>query len=45
RAGTRCTVDCPIEAECPQSAKKYFLDYPERWKAYAWECLEYLGEP
>lgn len=26
KAGTRCLVDCPIEKDCPYSAKKLYLD-------------------
>lgn len=43
-AGTRCLADCPIEAECPYSARKHYLEM-NLWGAYAWHCLEYLGEP
>jgi predicted dehydrogenase len=44
-AGTRCLVDCPIEAECDYSARKHYIDHPERWKFYVWDCLEHLEEP
>ena len=36
-AGTRCLVDCPIEAECDYSARKHYIDHPERWKSYVWD--------
>jgi predicted dehydrogenase len=45
KAGTRCMVDCPIEAECIYSAKKIFLENPERWSFYVWSCFEYGKKP
>jgi predicted dehydrogenase len=39
-AGTRCLVDCPIEKDCFYSAKKLYIDTPERWKFYVWSKLE-----
>ncbi len=39
-AGTKCLVDCPIEAECLYSARKHYLDHPERWAFYVWDALE-----
>ena len=44
-AGTRCLVDCPIEADCRYSARKLHLDHPKRWAMYAWSGLEHLAEP
>ena len=37
-AGKRCLLDCPKEVEenCLYSAKKLFLDNPDRWGAYVW---------
>lgn len=43
-SGTRCLVDCQIEADCPYSARKHYLEQ-KLWGTYAWHCLEYLGEP
>ena len=38
-AGTRCTVDCPIEKECPYSAKACYVD--TTWfSQYVWKSLE-----
>lgn len=38
-AGTRCTVDCPIEKECPYSAKACHVD--TTWfSQYVWKSLE-----
>jgi len=41
-AGTRCLVDCPIEADCLYSARKHYIDHPERWGFYVWSGLEHL---
>jgi predicted dehydrogenase len=43
-AGTRCLVDCAIEPDCPHSAYKHHIEQ-NLWGAYAWHCLEHLGEP
>jgi len=39
-AGTRCLLDCPIEPDCPYSARKLYLDHPDRWTFYVWADLE-----
>lgn len=44
-AGTRCLVDCPIEAECDYSARKHYIDHPERWGQYVWDSLEHIESP
>jgi predicted dehydrogenase len=44
-AGTRCLVDCPIEPECLYSARKHYLDHPDRWSFYVWDSLEHLASP
>ena len=44
-AGTRCLVDCPIEADCLYSARKHYLDHPDRWHFYVWESLEHSDHP
>lgn len=44
-AGTRCLVDCPIEPDCLYSARKHYIDHPERWKFYVWDCLEHIETP
>jgi hypothetical protein len=44
-AGTRCLVDCPIEADCLYSARKHYLDHPDRWSFYVWDSLEHLANP
>ncbi|MFT7695289.1 MAG: putative dehydrogenase [Candidatus Latescibacterota bacterium] len=44
-SGTRCLVDCPIEAECLYSARKHYIDHPERWSFYVWDSLEHIEAP
>ena len=43
-AGTRCLVDCPIEADCLYSARKHYIDHPDRWRFYVWRDLEHLDD-
>ena len=38
-------VDCPIEADCLYSAKKHYIDHPDRWAFYVWDSLEGLEHP
>ncbi|MCL2478210.1 MAG: Gfo/Idh/MocA family oxidoreductase, partial [Treponema sp.] len=45
RAGTRCLVDCPIEADCLYSARKHYIDHPDRWSFYVWDSLENIENP
>lgn len=44
-AGTRCLVDCPIEESCQYSARKIYLNHPNRWSFYVWQELEHLENP
>jgi predicted dehydrogenase len=44
-AGERCLVDCPVEADCPYSARKHYLDHPRRWAFYVWADLEQIENP
>ncbi|MEE2657004.1 MAG: Gfo/Idh/MocA family oxidoreductase [Candidatus Latescibacterota bacterium] len=44
-SGTQCLVDCPIEADCLYSARKHYIDHPERWSFYVWDSLEHLENP
>jgi predicted dehydrogenase len=44
-AGTRCLVDCEIEPDCPYSARKHYIDHPDRWRFYVWASLEHLASP
>ncbi len=44
-AGTRCLVDCPIEADCLYSARKHYIDHPQRWSFYVWAGLEQIDNP
>ncbi len=39
-AGHRCLVDCPIEADCLYSARKHYIDHPDRWAFYVWDALQ-----
>ena len=43
--GKRCLVDCSIEENCLYSAKKHYIDHPDRWSFYVWDCLENLENP
>lgn len=42
-AGTRCLVDCPVVDECLYSAKRLYIDHPDRWHFYVWAKLEDEG--
>ena len=46
-SGTRCLVDCPpeVENECPFSARKQYLEHPNRWQLYVWRELEGCENP
>lgn len=46
-AGTACLVDCPAEVEkaCLYSARKHYLDNPDRWTFYVWSGLENVANP
>lgn len=46
-AGERCLVDCPkaVEENCPFSARKQYLEHPNRWVFYVWRDLEQIKEP
>ena len=44
-SGKRCMVDCPIENECLYSARKHYIDHPNRWAFYVWDCLEHIEDP
>ena len=39
-SGTRCLVDCPLVDECLYSAKRIYIDHPDRWAFYVWDALE-----
>lgn len=43
-AGTRCLTDCEIEADCPYSARKHYIDHPDRWAYYVWDALQQEGQ-
>lgn len=44
-SGTRCLVDCPLSDECLYSAKRLYIDHPDRWSFYVWDALEHLENP
>lgn len=44
-AGTRCVLDCDIETACLYSARKHYIDHPDRWAVYVWDSLEHLAAP
>ncbi len=44
-SGTRCLVDCPLVDECLYSAKRIYIDHPDRWSFYVWDALEHLENP
>lgn len=55
-AGTRCLTDCAIERDCPYSARRLYLEHPQRWVNNIWrdcaggkvspeEKRRLLGEP
>jgi len=44
-AGTRCLVDCEIEESCLYSARKLYLDHPERWHFYVWNTVDVKDIP
>lgn len=44
-SGTRCLVDCPLVDECLYSAKRIYIDHPDRWSFYVWDALEHLDNP
>ena len=46
-AGMRCLADCPpeVEEKCLYSAKKLYIDHPDRWAPYVWDNLEHIENP
>lgn len=44
-SGTRCLVDCPLADECLYSAKRLYIDHPDRWSFYVWDALEHIENP
>ena len=45
KAGTKCLVDCPLIDECLYSAKRIYIDHPDRWAFYVWDKLEGIENP
>lgn len=44
-AGTVCMRDCPLVDTCRYSAKKIYLEHPDRWTCYVWSALETIENP
>lgn len=44
-AGTRCLLDCPLVESCRYSAKRLYLDHPNRWEVYIWRDIEHIKNP
>lgn len=44
-SGEHCLIDCPVEKDCLYSARKHYLDHPQRWAFYVWAGLEGIAEP
>ena len=44
-SGTRCLVDCPNVDTCDFSAKRLYLDHPDRWEVYVWRSIEDIENP
>jgi predicted dehydrogenase len=44
-AGEYCLLDCPIEKDCLYSARKHYLDHPDRWSFYVWAGIEHIRKP
>ena len=44
-AGERCLVDCPLVDSCNFSAKRLYIDQPDRWAFYVWDKLEGIENP
>ncbi len=43
-AGKKC-MECKIETDCLYSAKKHYIDHPDRWSFYVWDSLEHIEKP
>lgn len=38
-AGTHCLLDCPLERTCPYSAKRLYIEHPQRWTGNIWHDI------
>ena len=38
-AGTHCLLDCPVERTCPYSAKRLYIEHPQRWTGNIWHDI------
>ncbi|MDI9470597.1 MAG: Gfo/Idh/MocA family oxidoreductase [Bacillota bacterium] len=44
-SGKRCMLDCDLVDDCLYSAKGHYIDHPDRWFFYVWDCLEHIENP
>ncbi len=44
-SGEKCLLDCTCESECLYSARKHYLDHPDRWSFYVWDELKHIENP
>lgn len=44
-SGEYCLHACPIEKDCVYSARKHYLDHPDRWEFYVWAGIEDIENP
>lgn len=39
-AGTHCLLNCPAERTCPYSARRLYIEHPQRWTGNIWHDIE-----
>ncbi|MEA5016200.1 MAG: Gfo/Idh/MocA family oxidoreductase [Candidatus Limiplasma sp.] len=45
QAGSHCLLDCPIERDCAYSARRLYLESPQRWAENIWHDSGREGAP
>ena len=40
-AGHHCLTDCPVERTCPYSARRLYIEHPQRWTGNIWHDIGY----